>query len=47
MLDTELTKTMKKTPIVEHDIPKRIFVANGGETLQSENIITQLWGFEP
>ncbi|MCJ1405029.1 hypothetical protein MMC11_008255 [Xylographa trunciseda] len=45
MLDTELAHNMKKSPVVEYEIPKRIFVANKGETTQSQNLVAQLWGF--
>ncbi|MCJ1396401.1 hypothetical protein MMC18_009291 [Xylographa bjoerkii] len=45
MLDTELAQTMRKTPVIEYEIPKRVFVANGGEAAQSQNIVAQIWGF--
>ncbi|MCJ1386626.1 hypothetical protein MMC17_009752 [Xylographa soralifera] len=46
MLDAELTQAMKKTPVIKYEIAKRIFVANKGETPQSQNLVAQLWGFE-
>ncbi|TLD25834.1 putative ribosome biogenesis protein [Venturia nashicola] len=35
LLDAELEKSMKKTPVVEYQIPKHIFLAEGGSELNS------------
>ncbi|MCJ1439150.1 hypothetical protein MMC27_008541 [Xylographa pallens] len=46
MLDTELGRTMKKSPVIGYEIPKHIFVANSVESSGSQNLVARLWGFE-
>ena len=57
MIDAELKKNIKNDPVVEYDIPKRIFtitpllVEGKGNTVKDlkqvmgENTLTDLWAF--
>lgn len=46
MLDAELSKTIKKAPEIEYEIPKKIFFQNdadsGGE---KDSILVKFWDF--
>ncbi|KAI9809044.1 MAG: hypothetical protein M1825_002333 [Sarcosagium campestre] len=45
MLDMELSKTVKKPPVVEFEIPKKIFSNGDGSALEDVDILRQLWTF--
>lgn len=52
MIDAELSQPLKKDPVVEYEIPKRIFTAdptaNKDSLTQDMNqvsVLTQLWDF--
>lgn len=43
MIDDEVSKILKKPPVVEYEIPKHIFVTSNDETFAPANLITRLW----
>ena len=45
MLDAELAKDVKKAPVVEFDIPKRIFLMQDADSLQQDSLLVQMWDF--
>jgi U3 small nucleolar RNA-associated protein 19 len=45
MLDAELEKDVKKGPVVEFEIPKRIFLKNEPESGMKDSLLVQLWNF--
>ena len=45
MLDAELAKDVKKTPIVEYEIPKKIFMKHDTDSPQQDSLLVQLWDF--
>ena len=45
MLDAELSKYNKKTPVVEFDIPKRIFTHSDESSSEAGSLPIQLWDF--
>jgi len=45
MLDAELSKPNKKTPIVEYEIPKRIFSHTDEPSSEADSLLMQLWDF--
>lgn len=45
MLDAELAKDVKKAPVVEFDIPKRIFLTQEADSLQPDSLLVQMWDF--
>ena len=44
MLDLELTKTIKKPPEIEFEIPKKIFTKHDTGSVK-DNLLVKLWGF--
>lgn len=49
MFNAEIQKSIKKPPVVEFDIPKKIFfraVPVEEELLTQENVLSSLWSFE-
>lgn len=53
MFDAEIQKSIKKPPVVEFDIPKKIFfkaemesAKDEGLSPMKENILLSLWSFE-
>ena len=46
MLDAELTKEVKKAPVVEFEIPKRIFMKQDENAGVEDNLLVKLWNFE-
>ena len=45
MLDAELVKKMSKPPVVEYEIPKRIFSKHSAETGQKNSLLVEAWNF--
>lgn len=45
MLDAELSKTIKKPPEIEYEIPKKIFVKRDTDSLKEDSLLAKLWGF--
>lgn len=46
MLDAELSKEVKKTPVVEFEIPKKIFTKQDSSTDVKDSLLVKLWNFE-
>ncbi|KAI1634939.1 CBF/Mak21 family-domain-containing protein [Biscogniauxia mediterranea] len=46
LLDAELSKQVKKPPVVEFMIPKRIFLPQDPTSGGEDNLLTKLWDFE-
>lgn len=48
MFDIETNRELKKAPVVEVDVPKKIFFRLEGteEQQQSGNLLLDLWSFE-
>lgn len=45
LLDAEMGKEVKKTPVVEFQIPKRIFMPQDDPAVAPDNFISRLWDF--
>ena len=45
MLDTELSKDIKKPPEIEYEIPKKIFISPGADSAQEYSLLVKLWSF--
>lgn len=45
MLDVELSKDLKKAPVVEYEIPKKIFLKQESDSSQPDNLLVKLWDF--
>jgi U3 small nucleolar RNA-associated protein 19 len=45
MLDNELSKDLKKPPVVEYEIPKRILKKQDSEGLVEDSLMIKLWDF--
>lgn len=45
MLDAELQKDVKKIPVVEYEIPKKIFMAQEAGSAVEDSLIVKLWQF--
>lgn len=45
MLDAELSKDIKKPPVVEYEIPKRIFTKADASLGQEDSLLVRLWDF--
>lgn len=45
MLDAELDKEVKKAPVVEFEIPKRIFMKQDAEAGIEDSLLVKLWNF--
>ncbi len=48
MIDSELAKEVRKAPVVEYQIPKRIFTSggDGGDNDEQQTLIQKLWRFD-
>ena len=46
MLDAELSKDVKKPPVIEYDIPKSIFIKHDGSSLPQDGLLMKLWEFD-
>ncbi len=45
MLDAELSKDLRKSPVVEYEIPKKIFMKHDGDSAQQDSLLVRLWDF--
>jgi U3 small nucleolar RNA-associated protein 19 len=45
MVDAEFVKDIKKTPVVEFEIPKKIFMKNNMESGVEDSLLVKLWDF--
>jgi U3 small nucleolar RNA-associated protein 19 len=45
MLDAELLKEVKKAPVVEYEIPKKIFMKREAGSSVEDSILVKLWDF--
>jgi U3 small nucleolar RNA-associated protein 19 len=45
MVDAEFVKDVKKTPVVEFEIPKKIFMKNDMESGVEDSLLVKLWDF--
>ena len=45
MLDTELSKKLKKEPEIEYEIPKKIFTKYDEDAGKNDGLLVKLWGF--
>jgi U3 small nucleolar RNA-associated protein 19 len=45
MLEAENTKDMKKTPVIEFEIPKKIFMKQNGASVVEDSLLVKLWDF--
>jgi U3 small nucleolar RNA-associated protein 19 len=45
MLDAELSKEVKKAPVVEYEIPKRIFTKQEAGSGIEDSLLVKLWDF--
>ncbi|KAL2020653.1 hypothetical protein VTK56DRAFT_8049 [Thermocarpiscus australiensis] len=46
LLEAEMTKEVKKPPVVEYMIPKRIFTKAGPAPEETDSLLVSLWDFE-
>jgi U3 small nucleolar RNA-associated protein 19 len=46
LLDAELSKQVKKPPVVEFMIPKRVFLPHDAASGVEDNLLTRLWNFQ-
>jgi hypothetical protein len=45
MFDAEVNRELKRPPVVEPDVPKKIFERQEGE-VEGQNPLLDLWSFE-
>ena len=45
MLDAELGKELKKAPVVEFEIPKKIFMKQDADSTVENGLLVKLWNF--
>lgn len=45
MLDTELSKDIKKSPEVDYEIPRKIFFKHDTEVGRNDSLVVALWQF--
>jgi U3 small nucleolar RNA-associated protein 19 len=45
MLDAELSKEVKKAPVVEYEIPKKIFTRQVVGSVVEDSLLVKLWSF--
>ena len=45
MLEAELSKDVKKVPVVEHEIPKKIFIKHDVDAGLEDSLLVKLWNF--
>lgn len=43
MLEAELAKEVKKTPVIEFEIPKRIFLKQDAASKVEDSLLVKLW----
>ncbi|KAL2757416.1 hypothetical protein ACRALDRAFT_1068012 [Sodiomyces alcalophilus JCM 7366] len=46
LLEAEMSKTMKKTPVIEFQIPKRVFLPQDPESGVEDSLLVGLWDFQ-
>jgi U3 small nucleolar RNA-associated protein 19 len=46
MLEAELSKDVKKIPVVEYEIPKKIFMKHEAESGLEDSLLVKLWSFK-
>lgn len=46
MLDAELSKEVKKAPVVEFEIPKKIFMKHDIGSNVEDSLLVKLWKFD-
>lgn len=46
MLEAELTKDVKKPPVVEFEIPKKIFMKHEAFAGVEDSLLVKLWDFK-
>lgn len=45
MIESELGKDVKKVPVVEYEIPKRIFLEQNAGSGVEDSLLVKLWDF--
>lgn len=45
MLEAELSKEVKKAPVIEFEIPKRILLQQDVDSGEKNSLIADLWNF--
>lgn len=45
MIDTELSKELKKEPEIEYEIPKKIFTKYDISAGKDDSLLVKLWSF--
>jgi U3 small nucleolar RNA-associated protein 19 len=45
MLEAELSKEVKKPPVIEYEIPKRIFTRQDEDSVIEDSLLVKLWDF--
>lgn len=45
MLDAELAKEVKKDPVVEFEIPKRVSLEHDVDSSQQDTLMVRMWNF--
>jgi U3 small nucleolar RNA-associated protein 19 len=45
MLEAELSKEVKKAPVVEYEVPKKIFMKQGADSGVEDSLLVKLWDF--
>lgn len=45
MLEAEHVKEVKKTPVIEFEIPKRIFLKQDPTAVVEDSLLVKLWDF--
>jgi U3 small nucleolar RNA-associated protein 19 len=45
MLESELSKDVKKVPVVEYEIPKKIFMKHDVDAGLENSLLVKLWNF--
>ncbi|CCF47311.1 nucleolar complex protein [Colletotrichum higginsianum] len=46
LLEAEMSKQVRKPPVLEFQIPKKVFLPNDPESGFQDNLVTKLWNFE-
>ncbi|KAM5355710.1 hypothetical protein ACJ41O_002356 [Fusarium nematophilum] len=47
LLEAEMSKDVKKAPVVEFHIPKKVFMRNEGSEAEPDSLFVKLWDFGP
>jgi U3 small nucleolar RNA-associated protein 19 len=45
MLESEFSKEVKKVPVVDYEIPKKIFLEHNTESGLADALLVKLWDF--